>query len=96
VPTIDKYKRAIELAPEFSKSELVVMKRGGMLTRHEPSISISTDVGDRAGFRKWEVTNVADCVSETDGFASDFAPAEIKALSPRQVFAARDQSLNDK
>jgi glycerophosphoryl diester phosphodiesterase len=75
---------------------LVVIKGGGMLARHEPNISNSTDVGDRAGFRKWKLTNVVDCVSETDGFASDFTPAEIKALSPRQVFAARDQSLNDK
>jgi glycerophosphoryl diester phosphodiesterase len=92
--TIESYKRAIDLGADFIEPDLVATKDGELIARHEPNISNTTDVADRAEFATRKTTKVVDGVSETGWFASDFTLAEIKTLRAKQAFAERDQSFN--
>jgi glycerophosphoryl diester phosphodiesterase len=92
--TIESYKRAIDLGADFIEPDLVATKDGELIARHEPNITNTTDVADRAEFATRKTTKVVDGVSETGWFASDFTLAEIKTLRAKQAFAERDQSFN--
>jgi glycerophosphoryl diester phosphodiesterase len=92
--TIEAYKRAIEMGADFIEPDLVATKDGELIARHEPNITNTTDVADRAEFANRKTTKVVDGVSETGWFASDFTLAEIKTLRAKQAFAERDQSFN--
>jgi glycerophosphoryl diester phosphodiesterase len=92
--TIEAYKRAIEMGADFIEPDLVATKDGELIARHEPNITNTTDVADRAEFASRRTTKVVDGVSETGWFASDFTLAEIKTLRAKQAFAERDQSFN--
>ncbi|MGL5003736.1 MAG: glycerophosphodiester phosphodiesterase family protein, partial [Casimicrobium sp.] len=92
--TIEAYKRAIEMNADFIEPDVVATKDGELIARHEPNITNTTDVADRAEFANRKTTKVVDGVSETGWFASDFTLAEIKTLRAKQAFAERDQSFN--
>jgi glycerophosphoryl diester phosphodiesterase len=92
--TIESYKRAIDLGADFIEPDLVATKDGELVARHEPNITNTTEVADRAEFANRKTTKVVDGVSETGWFASDFTLAEIKTLRAKQAFAERDQSFN--
>jgi glycerophosphoryl diester phosphodiesterase len=94
--TLEGYKRAIELGADFIEPDLVATKDGELIARHEPNITNTTDVADRAEFAARKTTKVVDGVSETGWFASDFTLAEIKTIRAKQAFAERDQSFNGK
>jgi glycerophosphoryl diester phosphodiesterase len=94
--TLESYKRAIELGADFIEPDLVATKDGELIARHEPNITNTTDVADRAEFLSRKTTKVVDGVSETGWFASDFTLAEIKTIRAKQAFAERDQSFNGK
>ncbi len=92
--TLEAYKRAIELGADFIEPDLVATKDGELIARHEPNITNTTDVADRAEFATRKTTKIVDGVSETGWFASDFTLVEIKTLRAKQAFAERDQSFN--
>jgi glycerophosphoryl diester phosphodiesterase len=92
--TLEAYKRAIELGADFIEPDLVATKDGELIARHEPNITNTTDVADRAEFAARKTTKIVDGVSETGWFASDFTLAEIKTIRAKQAFAERDQSFN--
>jgi glycerophosphoryl diester phosphodiesterase len=92
--TLESYKRAVELGADFIEPDLVATKDGELIARHEPNITSTTDVADRAEFASRRTTKMVDGVSETGWFASDFTLAEIKTLRAKQPAAERDQSLN--
>ncbi len=92
--TLEAYKRAIELGADFIEPDLVATQDGELIARHEPNITNTTDVADRAEFATRRTTKIVDGVSETGWFASDFTLAEIKTIRAKQAFAERDQSFN--
>jgi glycerophosphoryl diester phosphodiesterase len=94
--TIEAYKRAIELGADFIEPDLVATKDGELIARHEPNITSTTDVAERAEFANRKTTKSVDGVNETGWFASDFTLAEIKTLRVKQPAAERDQSFNGK
>ena len=67
-------------------------KDGHLIARHEPDITLTTDV--RAKFPGRETTKTVDGVPTTGFFASDFTLAEIKTLRAVQTFPERPQRFN--
>jgi glycerophosphoryl diester phosphodiesterase len=92
--TFEAYKRAIEQGADFIEPDLVATKDGELIARHEPNITSTTDIADRAEFATRKTTKIVDGVSETGWFASDFTLAEIKTIRAKQAFSERDQSFN--
>jgi glycerophosphoryl diester phosphodiesterase len=92
--TLESYKRAIDMGADFIEPDLVATKDGELIARHEPNITNTTDVADRAEFANRKTTKNVDGVAETGWFASDFTLAEIKTLRAKQAFAERNQSFN--
>ncbi len=92
--TLEAYKRAIEQGADFIEPDLVATKDGELVARHEPNITNTTDVADRAEFASRKTTKTVDGVAETGWFASDFTLAEIKTLRAKQAFAERSQAFN--
>lgn len=94
--TLEGYKKAIELGADFVEPDLVATKDGVLIARHEPNITGTTDVAQRAEFAARKTKKVVDGVTEEGWFASDFTLAEIKTLRAIQPLAERDQSHNGK
>ncbi|MDO5102855.1 MAG: glycerophosphodiester phosphodiesterase [Lautropia sp.] len=92
--TLEGYRRAIELGADFIEPDLVSTKDGVLIARHEPNITNTTDVKDRAEFANRKRKMMVDGVEEEGWFASDFTLAEIKTLRAIQPLAERDQSHN--
>ena len=94
--TLESYRRAIELGADFVEPDLVATKDGVLIARHEPNITNTTDVSNRAEFAARKTTKMVDGVLEEGWFASDFTLAEIKTLFAKQPVADRDQTQNTK
>jgi len=94
--TLEGYKKAIELGADFVEPDLVATQDGVLIARHEPNITGTTDVAQRAEFAARKTKKVVDGVTEEGWFASDFTLAEIKTLRAIQPLAERDQSHNGK
>lgn len=94
--TLEGYKKAIELGADFIEPDLVATQDGVLIARHEPNITGTTDVAQRAEFAARKTKKVVDGVTEEGWFASDFTLAEIKTLRAVQPLAERDQSHNGK
>ena len=94
--TLEGYKKAIELGADFIEPDLVATQDGVLIARHEPNITSTTDVAQRAEFAARKTKKVVDGVTEEGWFASDFTLAEIKTLRAIQPLAERDQSHNGK
>jgi glycerophosphoryl diester phosphodiesterase len=92
--TLEAYTRAIVQGADFIEPDLVMTKDGVLIARHEPMLSATTDVAQRAEFTARRTTRLLDGVSVADWFASDFTLAEIKRLRAKQQIAERDQSFN--
>ena len=94
--TLESYRRAIELGADFVEPDLVATKDGVLIARHEPNITATTDVSQRAEFASRKTQKTVDGLKEEGWFASDFTLAEIKTLRAVQPMADRDQSNNGK
>ncbi len=94
--TLEAYKLAIEQGADFIEPDLVATKDGILIARHEPNITSTTDVSERAEFASRKTKRKVDGVEEEGWFASDFTLAEIKTLRAKQPSAERDQSHNGK
>ncbi|MBO9677832.1 MAG: glycerophosphodiester phosphodiesterase [Acidovorax sp.] len=94
--TLEGYKKAIELGADFIEPDLVATKDGVLVARHEPNITGTTDVSQRAEFASRKTKKTVDGVVEEGWFVSDFTLAEIKTLRAIQPLAERDQSYNGK
>lgn len=92
--TLAAYKKAIEQGADFVEPDLVVTKDGHLVARHEPNITATTDVSERAEFAKRKTTRMVDGVKETGWFVSDFTLAELRTLRAKQANAARDKSFD--
>ena len=94
--TVEAYRLAVEQGADFIEPDLVSTKDGVLIARHEPMLSGTTDVAERADLAQRKRTRLVDGVETNDWFAGDFTLAEIKGLRAKQAMAERDQSHNGK
>jgi glycerophosphoryl diester phosphodiesterase len=94
--TLEAYKLAIEQGADLIEPDLVATKDGILIARHEPNITNTTDVAERAEFASRKNKRKVDGAEEEGWFASDFTLAEIKTLRAKQPAAERDASYNGK
>ena len=88
--TIPGYELAIKMGADFIEPDVVSTSDGHLIVRHEPLLSITTDVADRLEFADRKRTRTLDGIETTDFFTCDFTLAEIKTLRARQAFENRD------
>jgi glycerophosphoryl diester phosphodiesterase len=92
--TLQSYALAIKLGADYVEPDLVATQDGHLIARHEPNITLTTDVRSHPEFADRERTAVVDGAEETGFFASDFTLAEIKTLRAVQAFPERPQRFN--
>ncbi|ESQ85191.1 hypothetical protein AEAC466_05635 [Asticcacaulis sp. AC466] len=92
--TIPGYELAIKMGADFIEPDVVATSDGHLIVRHEPLLSVTTDVAERSEFADRKRTRTLDGIETTDFFTCDFTLAEIKTLRAKQAFADRDQSHN--
>ena len=90
--TIPGYVKAIAMGADFIEPDVVATKDGHLIVRHEPLLSVTTDVTAHPEFADRKRMRVLDGVEVTDFFACDFTLEEIRTLRARQAFADRDHS----
>jgi glycerophosphoryl diester phosphodiesterase len=93
--TLKSYALAIRLGADYIEPDLVSTKDGHLIARHEPNITLTTDVSQRPEFAGRRTTKVVDGVSETGWFASDFTLKEIRTLRAIQT-RGRDTRFDGK
>jgi glycerophosphoryl diester phosphodiesterase len=92
--TLQSYALAIRLGADYVEPDLVATKDGHLIARHEPNITLTTDVRSHPEFAGRRTTKVVDGFPETGFFASDFTLKEIKTLRAVQTFPERPQQFN--
>ena len=92
--TLEGYKKAIEMGADFIEPDLVATSDGVLVSRHEPNITVTTDVAQRPEFAIRKTKKTVDGVEEEGWFVSDFTLAELKTLRAIQPFADRDLQFN--
>ncbi|MCR6480267.1 glycerophosphodiester phosphodiesterase [Variovorax sp. ZS18.2.2] len=94
--TLEAYTKAIELGADVIEMDLVSTKDGVLIARHDPNLSISTDVAKHARFASRKKTIKIDGETQTGWFSNDFTLAEIKTLGGISTDAERPQEFNGK
>jgi glycerophosphoryl diester phosphodiesterase len=92
--TLQSYALAIKLGADYVEPDLVATKDGHLIARHEPDITLTTDVSQHPEFAARKRTAMVDGFPVTGWFASDFTLAEIKTLRAVQTFPERPQRFN--
>jgi glycerophosphoryl diester phosphodiesterase len=90
--TIPGYELAIKMGADFIEPDVVSTSDIHLIVRHEPLLSVTTDVADHPEFADRKRTRRLDGIDTTDFFTCDFTLAEIKTLRARQAFRDRDHS----
>ena len=85
------YRLAFEQGADVLEPDLMVSADGVLIVRHDPYLSTSTDVADRAEF----AGRRAERMGREDWWVMDFTAEELVTLHARQVFADRPQNRND-
>lgn len=91
--TIEAYELAVAQGADYIEPDFVPSKDGYLFARHEPELSLSTNVADVFPDRKTK--KVIDGKEVEGWFSEDFTHDEIKKLRARQPMPFRDQSHND-
>ena len=85
--TLEAYSLAIEMGADFIEPDLVATRDGHLVARHEPNITLTTDVAQRPEFAARRTTKTIDGQQETGWFTTDFTLAELRtlrAVQPRE------------
>lgn len=90
--TLAAYQLAILQGADFIEPDLVSTKDGVLIARHEPELSLTTDVAIK--FPERETTKMVDGQEVEGWFAEDFTLEEIKTLRAVQARPYREQSFN--
>lgn len=90
--TLPGYELAIKMGADFIEPDVVSTSDGHLIVRHEPLLSVTTDVLEHPEFADRKRMRKLDGIDTTDFFTCDFTLAEIKTLRARQAFADRDHS----
>jgi len=94
--TLEAYVKAVELGADYIELDLISTKDGVLIARHDPNLSISTDVAQHPEFAARKRTMSVDGEVQTGWFSSDFTLAEIKTLGAISTDAQRPQEFNGK
>jgi glycerophosphoryl diester phosphodiesterase len=78
--TLEVFDKAIDYGADTVEPDLVSIKDGVLISRHDPNLDLSTDVANRPKYASRKKTTQVDGETQTGWFASDFTQAEIKAL----------------
>lgn len=94
--TLEAFRLAIQQGADFIEPDLVMSRDGMLVARHDPWLSDSTDVAERAEFadRQSTVTD-PEGRERTDWFAWDFTLEELKTLRARQPRPGRSKDHDD-
>lgn len=90
--TLESYTLAIEQGPDYIEPDLVAIKDGVLIARHENEIGSTTDVAERSPNRKRTVNIDGELV--TGWFTEGFTIAEIRTLRAKERLVSRSQSFN--
>lgn len=90
--TLPGYDMAIRMGADFIEPDVVSTSDGHLIVRHEPMLSVTTDVAARPEFFARKRMRVLDGIPTTDFFTCDFTLDEILGLRARQAFDDRDHS----
>ncbi|MDQ2852259.1 MAG: glycerophosphodiester phosphodiesterase [Actinomycetota bacterium] len=82
------YLLAARLGADSLEPDLVMTGDGELICRHEPELSRTTDVADRAEFAARRTTKILGGQPTTGWFAEDFTLAEIQTLWATERLAA--------
>ncbi|MGJ3233015.1 MAG: glycerophosphodiester phosphodiesterase family protein [Oceanicaulis sp.] len=86
------YKLALEQGADVLEPDLQMSSDGVLIVRHDPYLSTSTDVADRAEFADRRAARFG----REDWWVSDFTAAELQSLNARQVFDDRSDAHDDR
>ena len=93
--TLEAYQMAIDMGADVIEPDVISTKDGVLIARHDPQLSITTDIASHPEFADRKVTRSLDGdTAVSDWWASDFTLAEIKTLGAIQPLAERPQQYN--
>jgi glycerophosphoryl diester phosphodiesterase len=78
--TLASYELAARMGADYVEPDLVITSDGVLVARHEPELSLTTDVADRPEFADRRCTRTVDGMAFNGWFAEDFTLLEIKTL----------------
>jgi glycerophosphoryl diester phosphodiesterase len=82
--TLRSYKLALDIGADYIEPDLVMTKDGVLLIRHEPEISMTTNVAEKKEFKKRKTSKIIDGERMTGWFTEDFTLAELKTLRAKE------------
>lgn len=92
--TLEAYRLAIDMGADFIEPDLVSTRDGHLVARHEPDISLTTDVAQRPEFADRKRRIVIDGVVFEGWFTVDFTLAELKTLRAVQPRPDRSKEFD--
>jgi glycerophosphoryl diester phosphodiesterase len=92
--TLEAYRLAIEMGADFIEPDLVATQDGQLVARHEPDITLTTDVAQRPEFATRKRRTTIDGVIYEGWFTVDFTLAELKTLRAVQPRADRSKAFD--
>ena len=92
--TVEAYTRAVKDGAEYIECDLELTSDMQFICRHEPLLSVTTDVAEHVQFADRKRTYEFKGRNVTDWFTVDFTLAEVKQLRTKQRFNFRDQQFN--
>jgi glycerophosphoryl diester phosphodiesterase len=82
--TLASYVLAAHLGADFLEPDLVATADGVLVARHEPELSVTTDIASRPGFADRCTTRDVDGRPCTGWFVDDLTLAELRTLRSRE------------
>ena len=93
--TLEAYQLAIDQGADVIEPDVISTKDGVLIARHDPQLSITTDIANHPEFANRKVTRSLDGdTAASDWWASDFTLAEIKTLGAIQPSGERSAQFN--
>lgn len=84
--TLAAYAQAIADGAHYIELDLVSSADGVLVVRHEPELSITTDVADHREFRKRQTSKLVDGMLVEGWFVEDFTWEELQRLRVRERY----------
>ena len=78
--TLASYELAVRMGADCIEADLVITADGVLVARHEPELSLTTDVAARPGFAGRRSTRSVDGLPVEGWFVEDFTLAELQTL----------------
>lgn len=92
--TLEAYRLAIEMGADFIEPDLVATRDGHLVARHEPDITLTTDIAKKPEFASRRRQIEIDGVLHDGWFTIDFTLQELKTLRAIQPRAERSKEFD--